>query len=104
MTTNQIEARALGDPTRYAIFSRIAEAANPISVKELNEEFAFNHNAIRQHLAKLVAAGAKQDHGGRPQHGQEAQLGDVAGKAWRHPVQSRHTGAQVPGGFARRSA
>ena len=57
MTTNQLEARALGDPTRHAIFRRIAESANPISVAELNEEFAFNHNAIRQHLAKLVAAG-----------------------------------------------
>ncbi len=57
MTTDQLEARALGDPTRYAIFRRIAEAADPISVAELNTEFAFNHNAIRQHLAKLVAAG-----------------------------------------------
>jgi predicted ArsR family transcriptional regulator len=57
MTTNQLEARALGDPTRHAIFRRIAEAANPISVAELNTEFAFNHNAIRQHLAKLVDAG-----------------------------------------------
>jgi predicted ArsR family transcriptional regulator len=57
MTTDQLEARALGDPTRYAIFRRIAGSAAPISVAELNEEFAFNHNAIRQHLAKLVAAG-----------------------------------------------
>jgi predicted ArsR family transcriptional regulator len=57
MTTNQLEARALGDPTRHAIFRCIADAANPISVAELNTEFAFNHNAIRQHLAKLVAAG-----------------------------------------------
>jgi predicted ArsR family transcriptional regulator len=57
MTTDQLEARALGDPTRYAIFRRVAEAPHPISIAELNAEFAFNHNAIRQHLAKLVAAG-----------------------------------------------
>lgn len=56
MTTDQVEARALGDPTRHAIFRRVAEAEHPISVAELNTGFALNHNAIRQHLAKLVAA------------------------------------------------
>ena len=29
----------------------------PVGIAELNEQFPFNHNAIRQHLAKLVAAG-----------------------------------------------
>ena len=29
----------------------------PIGVAELNDEFPLNHNAIRQHLAKLVTAG-----------------------------------------------
>lgn len=55
-TTMQEQARALGDPTRHAIFRRIAEAGRPLGVADLNEQFAFNHNAIRQHLAKLVAA------------------------------------------------
>ena len=56
-TTLQAQARALGDPTRHAIFRHIAQAGHPVGVSELNEQFAFNHNAIRQHLAKLVDAG-----------------------------------------------
>jgi predicted ArsR family transcriptional regulator len=55
--TLQEQARALGDPTRYAIFRRVTEAERPIGVAELNQHFDVNHNAIRQHLAKLVAAG-----------------------------------------------
>ncbi len=55
-TTLQEQARALGDPTRHAIFRHLAAAGRPLGVAELNEHFAFNHNAIRQHLAKLVAA------------------------------------------------
>jgi predicted ArsR family transcriptional regulator len=57
MTTLQEQARALGDPTRHAIFRRVADAGQPVGVAELNEHFPLNHNAIRQHLAKLVAAG-----------------------------------------------
>lgn len=56
-TTLQREARALGDPTRHAIFRFVAEAAAPVSVAELTTHFALNHNAIRQHLAKLLDAG-----------------------------------------------
>lgn len=55
--TLQQQARALGDPTRHAIFRAVAQADQPLGVAELNAEFPFNHNAIRQHLAKLVAAG-----------------------------------------------
>jgi predicted ArsR family transcriptional regulator len=57
MTTLQEQARALGDPTRHAVFRHIAEALRPVGIAELTECFALNHNAIRQHLAKLVAAG-----------------------------------------------
>lgn len=53
----QEQARALGDPTRHAIFGHVARAGHPVGIAELNERFPFNHNAIRQHLAKLVAAG-----------------------------------------------
>jgi predicted ArsR family transcriptional regulator len=53
----QQQARALGDPTRHAVFRHIAEADEPVAIAELTERFAFNHNAIRQHLAKLVDAG-----------------------------------------------
>ena len=56
-TTLQEQARALGDPTRHAIFREIAGAGGPVGVADLNEHFPLNHNAIRQHLAKLVAAG-----------------------------------------------
>jgi len=56
-TTLQEQARALGDPTRHAIYRHIADAGRPVGIAELNEQFPFNHNAIRQHLAKLLAAG-----------------------------------------------
>jgi predicted ArsR family transcriptional regulator len=52
----QEQARALGDPTRHRIFRYLAEAERPVDVMELTSEFELNHNAIRQHLAKLVAA------------------------------------------------
>jgi predicted ArsR family transcriptional regulator len=55
-TTLQEQAKALGDPTRHAIFRHIAQAGRAVGVAEINDEFPFNHNAIRQHLAKLVAA------------------------------------------------
>ena len=51
------QARALGDPTRHGIFRYIGDAARPVTIAELTDHFAFNHNAIRQHLAKLVEAG-----------------------------------------------
>jgi predicted ArsR family transcriptional regulator len=57
VTVLQEQARALGDPTRYEIFRLIADAGRPVGVAELTEHFGFNHNAIRQHLAKLVQAG-----------------------------------------------
>jgi predicted ArsR family transcriptional regulator len=57
VTTVQQQARALGDPTRYALFRHIADAGEPVGVADLTERFRFNHNAIRQHLAKLVGAG-----------------------------------------------
>jgi predicted ArsR family transcriptional regulator len=61
MTTLQQQARALGDPTRHRIFRYLAEAERPVDVVELTTEFGLNHNAIRQHLAKLVAAGLVVD-------------------------------------------
>jgi predicted ArsR family transcriptional regulator len=53
----QIQARALGDPTRYAVFCYLADAAKSVGVAELTDHFGLNHNAIRQHLARLVDAG-----------------------------------------------
>jgi predicted ArsR family transcriptional regulator len=56
MNTLQQQARALGDPTRHRIFEYVADAGAPVGVAELTEHLGLNHNAIRQHLAKLVAA------------------------------------------------
>lgn len=53
----QRQARALGDPTRYDIFRFVAEASGPVRVTALAEYLGFNHNAVRQHLAKLTDAG-----------------------------------------------
>lgn len=55
--TLQQQARALGDPTRHAIFRHIADAEEPVDIAQLNRAFPLNHNAIRQHVAKLVEAG-----------------------------------------------
>jgi len=57
MTTLQQQARALGDPTRHGIFEYLTMSERPVGVAQLTAEFGFNHNAIRQHLAKLVDAG-----------------------------------------------
>ncbi|HVW34318.1 MAG TPA: helix-turn-helix domain-containing protein [Acidimicrobiia bacterium] len=55
--TVQAQARALGDPTRHAIFRRLAGATGPLTVAELTDHVGLHHTAVRQHLAKLVAAG-----------------------------------------------
>jgi DNA-binding transcriptional ArsR family regulator len=54
--TLQQEARALGDPTRHAILRHLAVAPGPLGVDELTELLQLNHNATRQHLARLAAA------------------------------------------------
>ena len=53
----QRQAKALGDPTRHAIFRAVTDAASPTDVATLTARFGLNHNAIRQHLAKLCASG-----------------------------------------------
>lgn len=56
MATLQQQARALGDPTRHRIFDHIVTSDGPVDVAELTELLGLNHNAIRQHLAKLTDA------------------------------------------------
>ena len=56
MRSLQIQARALGDPTRHEIFGYLVDADVPVGVAELTDHLGLNHNAIRQHLAKLVDA------------------------------------------------
>ena len=57
MTNLQVQARALGDPTRHRIFEYLSDADREVGVAELTDHLGLNHNAIRQHLAKLVQAG-----------------------------------------------
>ena len=52
-TSLQLQARALGDPTRHSIFRYVVDSATLVDVAELTEHMGLNHNAIRQHLAKL---------------------------------------------------
>ena len=55
-TDAQLQARALGDPTRYRLFRYIVDAEEPVSVGELTDFVQLNHNAVRQHLAVLKDA------------------------------------------------
>jgi predicted ArsR family transcriptional regulator len=55
--TLQQQARALGDVTRHNIFRYVADSDTPVDIVELTGQFGLHHNAIRQHLAKLLAAG-----------------------------------------------
>ena len=56
-TSLQLQARALGDPTRHSIFRYVVDSATLVDVAELTEHMGLNHNAIRQHLSRLVEAG-----------------------------------------------
>jgi DNA-binding transcriptional ArsR family regulator len=51
---------ALGDPTRRAIFERLAE--RPLAVGELASELPVSRPAVSQHLKVLKRAGLVTDH------------------------------------------
>jgi predicted ArsR family transcriptional regulator len=58
-----VQSRALCDATRLAVFGYVRDADRPVGVAELTDHFALNHNAIRQHLAKLRDAGlVREEH------------------------------------------
>ena len=82
----QAEARALGDPTRHAIFTTIVQSGRQVGVRELTAEFGLNHNAVRQHLGKLVAAGLLVEttvqHGGRGRPSLAYELHPDAASRW----------------------
>ena len=52
----QRQAKALSDPTRATIFRFIRDAEQSVDVATLTSRTELNHNAVRQHLAKLVDA------------------------------------------------
>jgi predicted ArsR family transcriptional regulator len=90
----QLEARALGDATRYRLFRYIVDAVQPVGVSELTKHVGLNHNAVRQHLAVLKEAGLvleetePRDQPGRPrllyrQHPEVAERWEAPGSyAW----------------------
>jgi DNA-binding transcriptional ArsR family regulator len=47
--------RALGDPSRLAIFERLTHGEQP--VRDLTERFHISQSAVSQHLALLKSAG-----------------------------------------------
>lgn len=50
-------ARAMAAPTRQSILAFVDDAQRPVSVGELTDHLALNHNAVRKHLRQLVDAG-----------------------------------------------
>lgn len=56
MAMLQVQARALGDPTRHEIFRFLDGQQRPVPIAELVEHLGINHTAVRQHLSKLIDA------------------------------------------------
>lgn len=61
MTTNDLPdpvlARAVAVPLRRRVLDLVLAAEGPVTVAELTDELGCNHNAVRQHLARLRKAG-----------------------------------------------
>jgi predicted ArsR family transcriptional regulator len=66
--------RALGDRTRYAIYSEMASSSVPLSTSDIAEVLDLHPNTVRPHLERLREVGllevesASQGSVGRPQH------------------------------------
>ena len=67
MTDQQRQAKALGDPTRHAIFRYVADQHRPVDVAELTAHVGLHPNAVRQHLGRLVDAGLFDESTAAPQ-------------------------------------
>jgi predicted ArsR family transcriptional regulator len=67
-----VVARAVAVPLRREVLDLILKADHPVTVGELTDKLGCNHNAVRQHLAKLREAGLvaetreDRDRPGRP--------------------------------------
>ena len=55
-------ARVLAVPMRRRILDLVAAAKAPLSVAELTDALGCNHNAVRQHLARLCEVGLVDEH------------------------------------------
>jgi predicted ArsR family transcriptional regulator len=66
--------RALGDPTRYTIYSEVASSSVPLSTSDLAEALGLHPNTVRPHLERLREVGLLEVESdsngnvGRPQH------------------------------------
>lgn len=66
--------RALGDPTRYAIYQELAGSRDPLSVRELADALELHPNTVRPHLEQMrevglvVVAAVHRGTVGRPEH------------------------------------
>jgi predicted ArsR family transcriptional regulator len=66
--------RALGDRTRYAIYSEVASSPGPLSTSDIAEVLDLHPNTVRPHLERLREVGllevesGSQGSVGRPQH------------------------------------
>lgn len=66
--------RALGDRTRYAIYSEVVSSSVPLSTSDIAELLDLHPNTVRPHLERLREVGllevesASQGSVGRPQH------------------------------------
>ncbi|HEX6475718.1 MAG TPA: helix-turn-helix domain-containing protein [Acidimicrobiales bacterium] len=66
--------RALGDRTRFAIYSEVASSSMPLSTSDIADLLDLHPNTVRPHLERLRDAGllevesASQGSVGRPQH------------------------------------
>jgi DNA-binding transcriptional ArsR family regulator len=52
-----MRVQALGDPTRMAIFERLADAGRPLAVVDIAQGLAVTRPAVSQHLKVLKLAG-----------------------------------------------
>lgn len=66
--------KALGDPSRYAIYLELSRSAGPLSTTEVAERLALHPNTVRPHLERLREVGVVEmstdsvGSVGRPQH------------------------------------
>ncbi|MFV0460625.1 MAG: helix-turn-helix transcriptional regulator [Actinomycetales bacterium] len=90
VSTVLAQGRALGDPTRHAIFEHLARRGQQVEVRELTEEFGLHHSAVRAHLAKLRDAGliveepSRRTGPGRPARAYRLTPGAI--ERWSHSV------------------
>jgi predicted ArsR family transcriptional regulator len=54
-------ARALASPARRLILTLLADGPGTATIADLTSKLGLNHNAVRKHLAQLVAAGLVEE-------------------------------------------